>query len=77
MNIESASENYLKILKFGQEDVLSSAKSGNSKDFYAALERHKVLTESVYTGVKALTEIVLYRSEEYDMQSRLDSISSQ
>ena len=77
MNIESVSDNYLEILKFGQQDVLQAAKSGNSKDFYAALERHKVLTESVYNGVRSITDIVLYRSDAYDMQSRLDSISNQ
>jgi hypothetical protein len=52
--IENAYADYLKILRLGQQDVLTSLKSGNSKDFYAALERHKVLTESVSSGIDSL-----------------------
>ena len=52
MNIE---ENYIKILQAGQDDVLASLETGNPKDFFAALERHKALTESVKNGVEAYT----------------------
>jgi len=46
-------DNYLRILSAGQDDVLSSLETGNPKDFFAALERHKALTESVKNGVDA------------------------
>jgi hypothetical protein len=46
-------DNYLRILAAGQDDVLASLETGNPKDFFAALERHKALTESVKNGVDA------------------------
>jgi len=68
--IETATDNYLKILNLGQDDVLSSVQSGNPKDFFAALERHKVLTEGVMHGVKTLNDIVLRRAVDAANESR-------
>jgi len=55
MNPTNITDNYLRILAAGQDDVLASLETGNPKDFFAALERHKALTESVKNGVEAYT----------------------
>jgi hypothetical protein len=51
--INQMNNKYLSILSAGQDDVLASLETGNPKDFFAALERHKALTESVKNGVDA------------------------
>ena len=53
MNPTNITDNDLRILAAGQDDVLASLETGNPKDFFAALERHKALTESVKNGVDA------------------------
>lgn len=55
MDLDSIEANYIRILEAGQHDVLASLETGNPKDFFAALERHKALTESVKNGVEAYT----------------------
>jgi hypothetical protein len=57
-------DNYLRILAAGQDDVLSSLETGNPKDFFAALERHKALAEGVSKGVDAYLSILSYDSNE-------------
>ena len=44
MDLDQIEANYIRILEAGQH-----------KDFFAALERHKALTESVKNGVEAYT----------------------
>ena len=55
MDLDQIEANYIRILEAGQHDVLASLETGNPKDFFAALERHKALTESVKNGVEAYT----------------------
>jgi hypothetical protein len=57
-------DNYLRILAAGQDDVLASLETGNPKDFFAALERHKALTESVKNGADAFLELTYHDSNE-------------
>lgn len=59
MDFDKIEMNYMRILEAGQDDVLSSLESGNPKDFFAALERHKALTESVKNGVDAFNAITV------------------
>lgn len=55
--IEKAHSEYIEILSFGRSDVLTAMKSGSPKDFYASLERHKLLTESVSHAITALDQL--------------------
>lgn len=57
-------DKYLRILDEGANDVLASLETGNPKDFYAALERHKTLTESVKNGVEAFDSIFFHDSQD-------------
>lgn len=57
MDLDQIESNYIRILEAGQQDVLASLETKNPKDFFAALERHKALTESVKNGVDAYTTI--------------------
>lgn len=53
--IEEAHSEYIEILRFGRLDVLAAIKSGSTKDVYASLERHKLLTESINHAIAALS----------------------
>lgn len=55
--------NYIKILQAGQDDVLASLETGNPKDFFAALERHKALTEGVKNGVEAYNDLTYFHND--------------
>ena len=64
--IEEAHSEYIEILSFGRADVLAAMKSGSTKDVYASLERHKLLTESISNAVTALDELLSSQYYECD-----------
>lgn len=60
--MNTITDNYIRILAAGQDDVLASLETGNPKDFFAALERHKALTESVKNGVEAYNDLTYFEN---------------